>query len=94
MALAFCKILDTQASLEELYDLVRPALDNLLSGAESGALLMRWRICSQVAQQTQVAATLAATPSYGCDPPLRPRQRCFHDADKGGWSDTDVRCRT
>jgi cytochrome c-type biogenesis protein CcmH/NrfG len=62
LGMTLCVNFDAQTALEELREAVRLAPDNFLARLKFGELLMRLRICSQAAEETQTAATLAANP--------------------------------
>jgi hypothetical protein len=62
LGMALCVNLDAQAGLEELRDSVTLAPGNFIARLKFGELLMRLRICSQAAEETQIAAKLASNP--------------------------------
>jgi hypothetical protein len=62
LGMALCVNLDAQTALEELREAVNLAPDNFIARLKFGELLMRLRICSQAAEETQIAAKLAANP--------------------------------
>lgn len=62
LGMALCVNLDVQDALEELREAAEVAPDNFLARLKFGELLMRLRIGSRAAEETQAAARLAANP--------------------------------
>ena len=62
LGMALCVNLDAQTALEELREAVSLAPDSFIARLKFGELLMRLRICSQAAEETQIAARLASNP--------------------------------
>lgn len=62
LGMALCVNLDVQGALEELRESAEVAPGSFLARLKFGELLMRLRICSQAAEETQAAARLAANP--------------------------------
>lgn len=62
LGMALCVNLEAQAALEELREAVALAPESFLPRLKFGELLMRLRICSQAAEETQIAAKLASNP--------------------------------
>ncbi|HZC44165.1 MAG TPA: hypothetical protein VE195_08320 [Acidobacteriaceae bacterium] len=62
LGMALCVNFEAQTAMEELRESVRMAPDNFLARLKFGELLMRLRVCSQAAEETQIAASLAANP--------------------------------
>jgi Flp pilus assembly protein TadD len=62
LGMALCVNLDAQTALDELREAVKMAPENFIARLKFGELLMRLRICSQAAEETQIAAKLASTP--------------------------------
>jgi lipoprotein NlpI len=60
LGMALCVDCNAQTALEEFREAVRLAPDNFLARLKFGELLMRLRVCSQAAEETAVAAQLAA----------------------------------
>lgn len=62
LGMTLCVNFQAQEALEELREAVQQAPDNFLARLKFGELLMRLRICSQAAEETHMAANLAANP--------------------------------
>ena len=62
LAMALCVNFEAQGALEELRTSVRLAPDSFIAHLKFGELLMRLRICGPAAEETRLAAELAATP--------------------------------
>lgn len=62
LGMTLCVNFDAQTAMEELRLAVQLAPDNFLARLKFGELLMRLRVCRQAAEETQIAATLAANP--------------------------------
>ncbi|MGH9586318.1 MAG: hypothetical protein ACRD3F_05165 [Acidobacteriaceae bacterium] len=62
LGMALCVNLEVQDALEVLRESVKAAPDSFLARLKFGELLMRLRICSQAAEETQAAAKLADNP--------------------------------
>ncbi len=62
LGMALCVNLDAQTALEEMREAVKLDPDNFIARLKFGELLMRLRICSQAAEETQIAAKLASNP--------------------------------
>jgi len=62
LGMALCVNLEVQDAMEELRETTRLAPENFLARLKFGELLMRLRICSQAAEETQAAAKLATNP--------------------------------
>jgi hypothetical protein len=59
LGMALCVNLEVQTAMEELRETALLAPGNFLARLKFGELLMRLRICSQAAEETQAAAKLA-----------------------------------
>lgn len=62
LGMALCVNYEAQDALEELRTAVRLGPDNFIARLKFGELLMRLRICGEAAEQTRMAAELAANP--------------------------------
>lgn len=62
LGMVLCVNLNVQDALEELRESTKLAPDSFLARLKFGELLMRLRICSQAAVETQAAAKLASNP--------------------------------
>ena len=60
LGMALCVDLQAQEALEHLREATQQAPDSFIARLKFGELLMRLRICSQAAEETQRAAQLAA----------------------------------
>lgn len=62
LGMTLCVNFEAQTAMEVLREAVQLAPENFLARLKFGELLMRLRICSQAAEETQIAARLAAHP--------------------------------
>jgi len=62
LGMTLCVNFEAQTAMEVLREAVQLAPENFLARLKFGELLMRLRICSQAAEETQIAANLAANP--------------------------------
>ena len=62
LGMALCVNFEAQAALEELRRAVQLDPDSFIAHLKYGELLMRLRICTRAAEETQLAAKLATTP--------------------------------
>jgi hypothetical protein len=60
LGMTLCVNFDAQAALEELQESVRLSPNHFIARLKLGELLMRLRICSKAAEETQIAAKLAS----------------------------------
>jgi hypothetical protein len=59
LGMALCTDFQAQQAMEELREAVKQAPDCFIARLKFGELLMRLRICTQAAEETQIAAQLA-----------------------------------
>ena len=62
LGMALCVDFQAQSALEELRRAVQLDPDSFIAHLKYGELLMRLRVCTQAAEETQIAAKLATSP--------------------------------